>query len=44
MNFNLDKCKAMHVGNKNNKNGYVIDGHNYIGRPREREGSRCYGE
>ena len=27
MNFNLDKCKVMHVGNKNNKNRYVIDGH-----------------
>jgi ribonuclease P/MRP protein subunit RPP40 len=27
MNFNLDKCKVMHVGNKNNENSYVIDRH-----------------
>ena len=27
MSFNLDKCKAMHVGLKNNENCYVIDGH-----------------
>ena len=27
MNFNLDKCKIMHFGNKNNKNIYVIDAH-----------------
>ena len=27
INFNLDRFKVMHVGNKNNKHRYVIDGH-----------------
>ena len=27
INFSVDKCKVMHVGNKNHKNSYVIDGH-----------------